>query len=218
MAEPTTTKEQLNERIPLTKRARTRSTSLTISHSASLNAQNWAYLIPRVLAKMDNLCSISPPSLRHYSAFCVRHIQFSDTRLSGHAEAYLAASLDGQINIVSLRFLFLLETTMTHHHLHHLLPLLCALNAFLHQANTLSSYASVIAAPAWRRLGTRSHIRLSLCSSILLSTCIVLLFSSSSCPLVLYWMRLSPFLTRYMLDFAPQVPSSHCHHPFVISA
>ncbi len=83
--------------------------------SASLHAQTWVYLIPGVLARMDNLCSISSRSLRHYSAFCIRHIQFSDTRLSGHTELYLLMSLDGQTSIVSLWFPFLLETTMTHH-------------------------------------------------------------------------------------------------------
>ncbi|KAK0485524.1 hypothetical protein EDD18DRAFT_698746 [Armillaria luteobubalina] len=73
------------------------------------SAQTRAYLIPRVLARMDNLRSLSLPSfdlhiLRHHSAFGLRHIEFGNTRLSEQAEAELLTWLDGQTNVVSLRF------------------------------------------------------------------------------------------------------------------
>ncbi|KAK0433916.1 uncharacterized protein EV420DRAFT_490072 [Desarmillaria tabescens] len=72
------------------------------------------YLIPRVLARMDNLHSLVLPSIdlhiiQHHSAFDLRHIEFGDTHLSGQAEANLLTRLDGQTNVVSLRFPFLLE-------------------------------------------------------------------------------------------------------------
>ncbi|SJL17972.1 uncharacterized protein ARMOST_21543 [Armillaria ostoyae] len=78
------------------------------------SAQTRAYLIPRVLARMDNLRSLSLPSfdlhiLRHHSAFGLRHIEFGNTRLSGQAEIELLTWLDGQTNVVSLRFPFLLD-------------------------------------------------------------------------------------------------------------
>ncbi|PBK62036.1 hypothetical protein ARMSODRAFT_981024 [Armillaria solidipes] len=77
-------------------------------------AQTRAYLIPRVLARMDNLRSLSLPSfdihiLRHHSAFGLRHIEFGNTRLSGQAEIELLTWLDGQTNVVSLRFPFLVD-------------------------------------------------------------------------------------------------------------
>ncbi|KAG7439285.1 uncharacterized protein BT62DRAFT_768359 [Guyanagaster necrorhizus] len=72
------------------------------------------YLIPRVLARMDNLRSLTLPSfdihvVRHHSAFGLRHVEFGDTRLSWQAEAELLTWLDGQTNIVSLRFPSLLD-------------------------------------------------------------------------------------------------------------
>ncbi|PBK80363.1 hypothetical protein ARMGADRAFT_1020928 [Armillaria gallica] len=78
------------------------------------SAQTRAYLIPRVLARMDNLRSLSLPSfdihiLRHHSAFGLRHIEFGNTHLSGQAEGELLTWLDGQTNIVSLRFPFLID-------------------------------------------------------------------------------------------------------------
>ncbi|PBK79687.1 hypothetical protein ARMGADRAFT_1172281 [Armillaria gallica] len=78
------------------------------------SAQTRAYLIPRVLAHMDNLRSLSHPSfdlhiLRQHSAFGLRHIEFGNTRLSGQAEIELPTWLDGQTNVVSLRFPFLLD-------------------------------------------------------------------------------------------------------------
>ncbi|KAK0477161.1 hypothetical protein EDD18DRAFT_1337998 [Armillaria luteobubalina] len=78
------------------------------------SAQTRAYLIPRVLARMDNLRSLSLPSfdlhiLRHHSAFGLRHIEFSNTRLSEQAEAELLMWLDGQTNVVSLRFPLLVD-------------------------------------------------------------------------------------------------------------
>ncbi|KAK0226861.1 hypothetical protein EDD85DRAFT_164863 [Armillaria nabsnona] len=78
------------------------------------SAQTRAYLIPRVLARMDNLRSLTLPSfhihiLRHHSAFGLRHIEFGSTRLSGHAEAELLTWLDGQTNVVTLRFPFLID-------------------------------------------------------------------------------------------------------------
>ncbi|KAK0432938.1 hypothetical protein EV421DRAFT_1846849, partial [Armillaria borealis] len=42
--------------------------------------------------------------LRHHSAFGLRHIEFGNTRLSGQAEDELLTWLDGQTNVVSLRF------------------------------------------------------------------------------------------------------------------
>ncbi len=78
------------------------------------SSQTRAYLIPRVLARMDNLHSLSLPSfdihiVRHHSAFGLRHIEFGNTRLSGQAEAELLTWLDGQTNVVSLRFPFLVD-------------------------------------------------------------------------------------------------------------
>ncbi|KAK0209929.1 hypothetical protein IW262DRAFT_499427 [Armillaria fumosa] len=78
------------------------------------SAQTRAYLIPRVLARMDNLRSLSIPSfdlhiLRHHSAFGLRYIEFGNTRLSEQAEAELLTWLDGQTNVVSLRFPFLVD-------------------------------------------------------------------------------------------------------------
>ncbi|KAK0226854.1 hypothetical protein EDD85DRAFT_1027347 [Armillaria nabsnona] len=78
------------------------------------SAQTRAYLIPRVLARMDNLRFLTLPSfdihiLRHHSAFGLRYIEFGNTRLSGQAEGELLTWLDGQTNVVSLRFPFLLD-------------------------------------------------------------------------------------------------------------
>ncbi|KAK0184247.1 hypothetical protein F5146DRAFT_252895 [Armillaria mellea] len=78
------------------------------------SAQTRAYLIPRVLAHMDNLRSLSLPSfdlhiLRHHSAFGLRYLEFRNTHLSGQAEAELLMWLDGQTNVISLRFPFLLD-------------------------------------------------------------------------------------------------------------
>ncbi|KAK0471458.1 hypothetical protein IW261DRAFT_894432 [Armillaria novae-zelandiae] len=78
------------------------------------SAQTRAYLIPRVLARMDNLRSLSLPSfdlhiLRHHSAFGLRHIEFGNTRLAEQAEAELLTWLDGQTNVFSLRFPFLVD-------------------------------------------------------------------------------------------------------------
>ncbi|PBK62041.1 hypothetical protein ARMSODRAFT_1062107 [Armillaria solidipes] len=78
------------------------------------SAQTRVYLTPRVLARMDNLRSLSLPSfdlhiVRHHSAFGLRHIEFGNTHLSGQAEIELLTWLDGQTNVVSLRFPFLLN-------------------------------------------------------------------------------------------------------------
>ncbi len=61
---------------------------------------------------MDNLRSL--PSfdihiLRHHSAFGLCHIDIGNTRLSEQAEAELLMWLDGQTNVVSLRFAFLVD-------------------------------------------------------------------------------------------------------------
>ncbi len=50
------------------------------------SAQTRAYLIPRLLARKDNLRSLTLPSfdlhiLRHHSAFCLRDIQLGDIHL-----------------------------------------------------------------------------------------------------------------------------------------
>ncbi|KAK0207809.1 hypothetical protein IW262DRAFT_1529398 [Armillaria fumosa] len=78
------------------------------------SAQTRAYLMPRVLACMDSLHSLSLPSfdlhiLRHHSAFGLHHIEFGNTHLSERAEAELLTWLDGQTNVVSLRFPFLVD-------------------------------------------------------------------------------------------------------------
>ncbi|PBK79691.1 hypothetical protein ARMGADRAFT_117784 [Armillaria gallica] len=66
----------------------------TLRFPAWPSAQTRAYLLPRVLARMDNLRSLSLPSfdihiVRHHSAFGLRHIEFGNTHLSGQAEAEL---------------------------------------------------------------------------------------------------------------------------------
>ncbi len=48
-------------------------------------------------------------TLRHHFTFGLRHIEFGNTRLSGQAEAELLTWLDGQTNVVSLRFPFLVD-------------------------------------------------------------------------------------------------------------
>ncbi|KAK0432965.1 hypothetical protein EV421DRAFT_1910519 [Armillaria borealis] len=88
----------------------------TLRIPASALAQTRAYLIPHILTCMDNLCSLTLPSfdlhimiLRHHSAFRLCHIKFGNTPLSRQAEAELLTWLDGQTNIISLRFPFLLD-------------------------------------------------------------------------------------------------------------
>ncbi|KAK0432067.1 hypothetical protein EV421DRAFT_1911258 [Armillaria borealis] len=78
------------------------------------SAQTRAYLIPRVLVRVDNLRSLTLPSfdlhiLRHDSAFGLRHIAVGNTCLSGQTEAELLTWLDGQTNVMSLQFPFLLD-------------------------------------------------------------------------------------------------------------
>ncbi len=63
---------------------------------------------------MNNLCSLTLPSfdlhiLRHHSAFGLRYIEFGNTHLCGQAEGELLTWLDGQTNVVSLRFPFLIN-------------------------------------------------------------------------------------------------------------
>ncbi|PBK79695.1 hypothetical protein ARMGADRAFT_117815 [Armillaria gallica] len=118
----------------------------TLHVAAWPSAQTRTYLVSRVLARMDNLRSLSPPCfdlhiLRHYSAFGLYHIEFGNTRLSGQAEAELLAGLelDAQTNVVCLRFLFCSMTMTARHHLHFLRPL--CVPAFsprpLHQADSI---------------------------------------------------------------------------------
>ncbi|PBK85918.1 hypothetical protein ARMGADRAFT_1035914 [Armillaria gallica] len=88
--------------------------SQQVSRSCHPSAQTWAHLMPRVLARMDNLRSLTLPSfdlyiLHHHSAFGLRHVEFGNTRLSGQAEAELLMWLDSQTNVVPLRFPFLLD-------------------------------------------------------------------------------------------------------------
>ncbi|KAK0442513.1 uncharacterized protein EV420DRAFT_1077026 [Desarmillaria tabescens] len=96
----------------------TRRDLTSLTHSLHVPAwpspQARMYLIPRVLARMDNLHSLVLPSfdlhiVRHHSAFGLRHIEFGNTHLSGQAEADLLTWLDGQTNVISLRFPSLLE-------------------------------------------------------------------------------------------------------------
>ncbi|PBK85924.1 hypothetical protein ARMGADRAFT_1086967 [Armillaria gallica] len=48
-------------------------------------------------------------TLRHHSTFGLRHIEFGTTRLSGQAETELLTWLDGETNVVSLRFPILVD-------------------------------------------------------------------------------------------------------------
>ncbi|KAK0190200.1 hypothetical protein F5146DRAFT_653795 [Armillaria mellea] len=78
-----------------------------LSRTPSVSARTSAYLIPRVLARTDNLRLLSLPSfdlhiVRHHSAFGLRYVQFRNTCLSGRAEAELLMWLRGQTNVVSL--------------------------------------------------------------------------------------------------------------------
>ncbi len=87
------------------------------------SSQSRAYLIPCVLARMDNLRSLTLPSfdlriLRYHSAFGLRYIEFGNASLSGHnefceflikpgyygqAEGELLTWLDGQTSVVPHR-------------------------------------------------------------------------------------------------------------------
>ncbi|KAK0201320.1 hypothetical protein DFS33DRAFT_1490555 [Desarmillaria ectypa] len=73
------------------------------------SSQTRTYLIPRVLARMDNLCSLTLPCfdfhvIRHHSAFGLSHIEFGNSYLSSQDKADLITWLNGQTNIVSLIF------------------------------------------------------------------------------------------------------------------
>ncbi len=97
----------------VTRRALT-SLTHTLRVPAWPSAQTRAYLIPRVLARMDNLRSLTLPSfdlriVRHHSAFGLHYIEFGNTRISGQAEIELLMWRDGQTSIVSLRFPFLVD-------------------------------------------------------------------------------------------------------------
>ncbi|KAK0226813.1 hypothetical protein EDD85DRAFT_164431 [Armillaria nabsnona] len=75
MAEAKTTKEQLNVRIPLTKRARTRSTSITISHSGHSHLANAVPVLERVVftngVQWFRRCPLLPTLPRFSSAPCL---------------------------------------------------------------------------------------------------------------------------------------------------
>ncbi|KAK0432948.1 hypothetical protein EV421DRAFT_1451382 [Armillaria borealis] len=68
------------------------------------------------LARRDNLRSLALPSsdlhfriLRHHSTFGLCHNEFGNPHLSRQADAKLLTWLDGQTNVVSVRFQFLLD-------------------------------------------------------------------------------------------------------------
>ncbi|KAK0190189.1 hypothetical protein F5146DRAFT_1139774 [Armillaria mellea] len=106
------------------------------------DVQNPNTLQSAVLARMDNLCSLSLPSLDlhsvcHHYAFGLCYLEFWNACLSEQAQAEFLMWLNGQTNVVSLHFLFLTDgdnngsslvtTDVASHHACTYLPFLCSL-------------------------------------------------------------------------------------------